>query len=322
MDIITHIALGTVIGEIVLGKKAGKKALLWGAISGIIPDFDTFFIWFLEPSRAALLHRGFTHSLLFLIIVSPLFGWFISSLNKNNHDVKPKHWAILIFINGITHVILDLFTNYGTGFWLPFSQARYAFSTIAIIDIFFSLPLFFAMFWLIFSKRDSKTRIMIPWFALFLSFLYLPYTVINKAHANSVFENALHRQKLPFFQVKAYPQLPSNFLWLCIAKTKDGYWTGYYNQLQKDSIHFRFIPKNDYWLLDYENNPKIQRLKRFSKNEYSIVHTETGDIIFSVLRFGWLGTSPKAEPLMSYQIIPKGNDIVVVKRKPALKIQN
>jgi len=322
MDLITHIALGTVIGEITLGKKAGKKALLWGAIAGIIPDLDMFIVPFLETTRSALFHRGFTHSLFFLIIISPLVGWLISSIYKNKLESKPKQWALMIFLNGIIHVSIDLFTNYGTGFWLPFSNARYAFSTIAIVDIFFSAPLLFAMFWVIFSKRDTKTRIMITWFALFLSALYIPFTVINKVNANSEFENALHKQKLPYFQIKAYPQMPTNFIWLCIAKTKDGYWAGYYNQLKKDRITFRFVPKNDYWLVDYENDSKIQRLKRFSKNEYSIVHQDNGNIIFSVLRFGWLGTSQKAEPLISYDIKTNGNDIWVVKRKPELKIQN
>jgi len=322
MDIITHIALGTVLGEIVLGKKEGKKALFVGAIGGIIPDLDMFIISFFEPTRAVLLHRGLTHSLLFLILISPLVGWLISSKLYKGSETKPKQWAILIFITGVTHVILDLFTNYGTGILLPFSNSRFAFSTIAIVDVFFSTPLLIASFWFIFSKTGTRLRIMVPWFAIFLSTLYLPYTVINKVHTNSVFENALRQQKLSYFQIKAYPQMPTNFLWLCIAKTKDGYWVGYYNQLSKKNIAFRFIPKNDYWLIDYEKNPKIQRLKRFSKNEYSIDHSDNGDIIFSVLRFGWLGKSAKAEPLIAYKIIPKGNDVEVVKQKPSLKIKN
>jgi len=322
MDILTHIAIGTAIGEIVLGKKAGKRALIWGAIGGIIPDLDMFIYPFLEQSQALLFHRSYSHSILFLVLISPFIGWLITGLYKNKSDIKPKTWSLLILIEGLVHISLDLCTGYGTGVLLPFNDGRYAIGSIAPIDLFFSLPLFLAMLWVIFSKAENKRRLIITWLALSLSILYIPYTLINKAHANSVFENALHNQKKKFYQIKAYPQIPSNFIWLCVAKTTDGYWIGYFNQLTKDSIKFRFVPKNDYWLIDYENNPKIQRLKRFSKNEYSIQRNDKGELLFSILRFGWLGTSADASPMLSYKIMAKGQDIELTKYKPALIIKN
>ena len=312
MDIITHIALGAVTGELILGNKIGKKALFWGAIGGILPDIDLLFYPFLEPSKALLIHRGFTHSFLYLILLSPLVGWFLSLLYKNITTVKPKHWALLILLQGILHITLDLFTSYGTSIFLPFNKARYAFSTIASFDFLFTLPLLLVMMWLIFSKYESKTRLMITWLAISVSSLYLFYTVINKAHENGVFEQALLQQKKPYFQLKAYPQLFSNFNWLCIAKTHDGYWVGYNNQLHSDSIRFQFVSKNDYWLIDYESNPKIQRLKRFAKNEYTISHNTKGEIVFCFLRYGWEGNSVDANPMFSYTIIPNGTDVDVV----------
>ena len=38
MDSLTQIVLGAAVGEAVLGKKVGNKAMLWGAIAGTIPD--------------------------------------------------------------------------------------------------------------------------------------------------------------------------------------------------------------------------------------------------------------------------------------------
>ena len=40
MDSLTQIALGAAVGEAVLGKKVGNKAVLWGAVAGTIPDLD------------------------------------------------------------------------------------------------------------------------------------------------------------------------------------------------------------------------------------------------------------------------------------------
>ena len=42
MDLLTHIVLGAACGKIVLGKKVGNKALLFGAIGGTIKDLDVF----------------------------------------------------------------------------------------------------------------------------------------------------------------------------------------------------------------------------------------------------------------------------------------
>jgi inner membrane protein len=40
MDLITQTVLGAAVGEVVLGKKAGNKAIMWGAVGGLFPDLD------------------------------------------------------------------------------------------------------------------------------------------------------------------------------------------------------------------------------------------------------------------------------------------
>ena len=40
MDSLTQIVLGAAVGEFVLGRKVGNKAILWGAVAGTIPDLD------------------------------------------------------------------------------------------------------------------------------------------------------------------------------------------------------------------------------------------------------------------------------------------
>ena len=42
MDSLTQIVLGAACNKIVLSKKVGNKALLFGAIGGIIKDLDVF----------------------------------------------------------------------------------------------------------------------------------------------------------------------------------------------------------------------------------------------------------------------------------------
>jgi inner membrane protein len=40
MDSLTQIVLGAAVGELVLGKKLGNKAILLGAVAGTLPDLD------------------------------------------------------------------------------------------------------------------------------------------------------------------------------------------------------------------------------------------------------------------------------------------
>ena len=82
MDSLTQIVLGGAIGELVAGKRMGNKAVLWGAIAGTIPDLDVFLRVFYHPTEAALVHRGFSHSLLFALLAAPAIAWLMNMLTK------------------------------------------------------------------------------------------------------------------------------------------------------------------------------------------------------------------------------------------------
>ena len=77
MDSLTQIVLGAACGQMVLSKKIGNKAFLYGAIGGTIPDVDVFIGRFLYSNeiQAMAFHRGFMHSILFAVIGAVFFGW-------------------------------------------------------------------------------------------------------------------------------------------------------------------------------------------------------------------------------------------------------
>src|SRR5690554_4135784 len=78
MDSLTQIVLGAAVGEAVLGKKVGNKAMLYGAIAGTIPDLDVYASHFTDTVSALAIHRGFTHSIVFSVLFAPIFGWLVS----------------------------------------------------------------------------------------------------------------------------------------------------------------------------------------------------------------------------------------------------
>jgi inner membrane protein len=58
MDSLTQIVLGASVGEAVLGRKIGNKAMLYGAIAGTIPDLDVLSSYFTDTVTALEFHRG------------------------------------------------------------------------------------------------------------------------------------------------------------------------------------------------------------------------------------------------------------------------
>ncbi len=74
MDSLTQIVLGAAVGEAVLGRKVGNRAMLWGGICGTLPDLDVFANAVSDPMSALAYHRAFTHSLPFALLAAPLVG--------------------------------------------------------------------------------------------------------------------------------------------------------------------------------------------------------------------------------------------------------
>ena len=119
MDSLTQIILGAAVGEAVLGKKVGNKAMLYGAIAGTIPDLDVLARYFVDTVTATEWHRGFSHSIFFSVLFAPIFGWLVWKLNSKS-EATFKDWSWLMFWGLFTHPILDTFTTWGTQLFWPF----------------------------------------------------------------------------------------------------------------------------------------------------------------------------------------------------------
>ena len=66
MDSLTQITLGAALGEAVLGRQVGRKAMLYGAVCGTLPDLDVL-LKFGDPVMDFTFHRSFSHSIFVLL---------------------------------------------------------------------------------------------------------------------------------------------------------------------------------------------------------------------------------------------------------------
>ena len=97
MDSLTQIVLGAAVGEAVLGKKVGNKAMLFGAIAGTIPDLDVLTCFLSNDALTAIeWHRGFSHSIVFSMIFAPIFGWLVYKIVPKK-EATWKEWSWLMF---------------------------------------------------------------------------------------------------------------------------------------------------------------------------------------------------------------------------------
>ncbi|KAB1071338.1 metal-dependent hydrolase [Tamlana haliotis] len=312
MDSLTQIVLGAAVGEAVLGKKVGNKALLYGAIGGTIPDLDVLASHFTDTVSALEIHRGFTHSIVFSIVFAPIFGWLVSRYERYKDF---KGWSWLFFWGFITHPLLDAHTTWGTQLFWPF-DLRVAYKTIFVVDPLYTLPFLVCLILVMCYKRTSKKRQFYNRLGLIISSSYLLITVVLKVLAYSKFEDALKSQNIDYFDVDTRPTPLNTILWTANVDTKDTYLVGYYSFFDSKPIKFYSYPKHHEYLEDLKENDKVQRMIAISNGWYTI-SKHTNKLYFNDLRFGTMGIKQDPDQFVfKYEIHQNSDGIITFIETP------
>lgn len=299
MDSLTQIILGAAVGEAVLGKKIGNKAMLYGAIAGTIPDLDIFSSYFTDTVSALEIHRGFTHSIIFSVLFAPIFAWLVTRY-ESYKDLKG--WSWLFFWAFITHPILDAHTTWGTQLFWPF-ETRLAFKTIFVIDPLYTLPFLVFLILAMFQKRTSKKRRLYNNLGLIISSGYLGLTFILKDMAFTKFEAALNEQNIAYRQIDTRPSPLNTILWNANIETEDAYLLANYSFFDTQPITFEAYKKDHELLGDLAENEKVKRMITISKGWYTIVKTDQ-QLLYNDLQFGLLSMEKGAQNFVfQYEII-------------------
>jgi inner membrane protein len=299
MDSLTQIILGAAVGEAVLGKKIGNKAMLYGAIAGTIPDLDIISSYFTDTVSALDIHRGFTHSIAFSLIFGPLCGWLVSRYERYKDF---KGWAWLFFLAFVTHPILDAHTTWGTQLFWPLNE-RLAFKTIFVIDPLYTLPFLVFLILTMFQQRTSSKRRFYNTTGLILSSSYLLLTFFLKWAAFTKFESALEEQQITYNQIDTRPSPLNTILWSANIETEDAYLLGNYSFFDTQPITFETYKKNHELLGDLVTNEKVQRMIAISKGWYTLIEMD-GKLLYNDLRFGLLSLEEGSQNFVfQYEIV-------------------
>ena len=307
MDSLTQIVLGAAVGEAVLGKKVGNKAMLYGAIAGTIPDLDMYIGKLFDTVTALEIHRGFTHSIFFAIVFGWIFGWLISLYEKN---ASTKEWAQLMFWGFLTHPILDAHTTWGTQLFWPL-DIRLAFKNIFVIDPLYTLPFLIFLLMAMFQQKGSKKRRKYNNLGLIVSSFYMAITIIIKGITYTKFTHALKEQKIGYKEIETKPTPFNTVLWSANVETEDAYLIGYYSFFDTKPIKFYSYPKNHHLLNDYKNDVSMKRLIKITKGWYT-VSKKNNVIYLNDLRFGLLSVAPNFQQFaFSFEITEKQGKTII-----------
>jgi inner membrane protein len=288
MDSLTHTVLGACLGEVIAGKKLGKQALFWGALANNIPDVDVVTSLWMTQADSLLAHRGFTHSILFALLFTPLLAYALKRWHKNK-KMEFSDWVYIIGSGLFVHILIDAFTSYGTGWFEPFSHKRVTMNVLFVADPFYTLALLLSFIALIAVKARKKIRLRIAGWGLFISTAYLIYAFANKWTIDTYMKEELKRQKITYANYFTTPAPLNNFLWNLVAKNDSGFYIGYRSVFdQQEDTRFVFRPQNKYLLRDLPQDPDLLKLERFAKGYFTL--ERSGDsLYFNDIRFGTTG---------------------------------
>ncbi|WP_367107358.1 metal-dependent hydrolase [uncultured Psychrobacter sp.] len=267
MDSLSQIVLGASVQGAILGKYQGRKAYLYGAMLGTLPDLDVI-ISYGDPISNMTYHRGFSHSLIVLTAVGLSSAWLISRYHRWRDIPLPysfRRLAVAMTLTLTTHPILDSFTVYGTQLLWPLHEAinltPISIASIFIIDPLYTLPLLVVMIvgfikgrklaifnkgWLANCQRFAVWMLMVSSSYLLLSVGLKYYAQYQAKHTLSVagIDNVVRS--------KTMPVLPTILMWRTLAKDEQ-------NRLIeiRGSVLDKRLPEYRY-LTQYDNSPELR----------------------------------------------------------------
>lgn len=294
MDSVTQAVLGASVYGAVMGRWQGRKALLYGAMLGTVPDLDVV-LDYGDAVANMTYHRGFSHSLFVLSGFSVLLAWMIRRWRPHPGYSGMRLW-LAIWLVLVTHVLLDAFTTYGTQLFWPLTPSPAAISSIFIIDPLYTLPLLLAVIvGAIWGLR--RTGMRWQYAALALSTLYLGSTLIGKQMAEQQLDAALQRDGIQAEITFSAPTPFNTVLWRVVAFAGDDYYEGVVSWLDDSPPELERLPRNANAAREaLADSAAHERLRWFARDKlrYDLID---GNWVVTDLRLGMTGYHPFRFPL-------------------------
>lgn len=232
MDPISHSLVGVTLSNLGLETTAplASTALLF---SSLLPDLD--YLANLRGRRTYLKHhRGFTHSILGIIILA---GAFSLTLSYFDPLTPYSLYFLLCLIGGAGHLLLDTTTSYGTRLLLPFTKRWFAWDLVLIFD-----P---CLLGLLVGGTVISRLIPGPFIPAVTLSLVLSYWLLRASYRRKALkilkEYSFSGEKT--LRAGAFPLLSTPFRWLGVIETERAFYTAKINIRKETNTDFTLYPK-------------------------------------------------------------------------------
>lgn len=319
MDSLTHIAIGACIGEAVMGRALGKKALLLGAVLHSLPDVDNVAYLWMDTPHALLNHRGITHSLFFTVILTPILAFSGQKL-FSKATISLIHWCQFTAICLLAHLGLDALNSYGTGLLEPFSQQRFSLHWLYVADPLFSLPPIIIAFILLlkptsFNRRPTLGVLAISWCVLYTAQAAVCHHVIQSRLAKLL----LQKKEATSTYKQAYitPAPFTTLLWYFVAPAGNGFYTGYLGMFDEpESFKFAYHATNQQLASRLPQPAAFKLMEKFANHEYTLEYRLPDTLVMNIPRFGQVQgwQNPNQPFAFAYILHPPASNTGVVQR--------
>ncbi|ACO79623.1 membrane-bound metal-dependent hydrolase [Azotobacter vinelandii CA] len=288
MDSLTQAVLGASVQGALLGRWQGRKALLYGALLGTLPDLDVL-IDYGDAVANMTRHRGFSHSLFVLTGFSLLLAWLLRRFRPHPGYGGGRLFLALWLVLA-THVLLDSLTSYGTQLLWPLDTPPVAWSSVFIVDPLYTLPLLGAVLGGVLYRLRGRALRWQYW-ALGLSSLYLGLTLAGKQMAENRVAAELARQGIRAEALFSTPTPFNSLLWRVLARDGEDYHEALVGWFDRRPPELVRLPRGTALIAGLGASPQLARLRWFA-DDWLRYDEIDGKLVVTDLRLGMTGAHP------------------------------
>ncbi|HBC07267.1 MAG TPA: metal-dependent hydrolase, partial [Rhodospirillaceae bacterium] len=216
MDPVSQGALGAVLPLATRRRTQAVVAGGLGFIAGMMADLDVLIRSQTDPLLFLEYHRQFSHSLIFIPVGGLIAALLLHWPFRRWHGLMFLQTWMFCALGYGTHGLLDTATSYGTVLLWPFSDERFSWSIISIVDPLFTLPILALAIVGVVRRNGAWGRAALVW-----ALVYLGLGVVQHRNALAMGHVlAVERGHAPL-RLEVKPSFANILVWKVIYETAD-----------------------------------------------------------------------------------------------------
>jgi inner membrane protein len=218
VDPLSQGILGAAAPKSIAPPEHARLACVLGFLAGMAPDLDVLIRSPQDPLLFLEYHRQFTHALIFIPIGGLVCGWLLHRLFAGKRGLSLKRCVLYCTMGYGTHALLDACTTYGTQLLWPFSDQRFAWNSVSVIDPLFTVPMLLLIMVSVWRRQALLARLALAW-----AVAYLGVGLLQRDRATEAgWQLARERGHQPL-RLEAKPSIANLLLWKVVYETRDHY---------------------------------------------------------------------------------------------------